>query len=147
MARTRTLCYKLPHPQLYRGFHQLWARCTKAVVHTTSAKSVRWGQLTKQHRTSPPQRSAELLCGDPQELPITYYFWSWYETCFLFQMNYRIKSQLEKATKIPESNHHPPPTPSDHVPQCHTHTFLKCLHEWWPHHLPGQCVPIRHCSF
>jgi len=41
----------------------------------------------------------------------------------------------------------PPILPTDHVPKYHIHPFLKDLQGWWPHHLPGEPVPMHHHSF
>ena len=54
---------------------------------------------------------------------------------------------LEKTTKITYSNRQPTPTmPTAHIPQCHIHTALEHFQGWWLHHLPGQPVPLPHCS-
>ena len=37
--------------------------------------------------------------------------------------------------------------PTNCVPQCHIHMVLKHLQGQWLHHLPGQPVPLPHCSF
>jgi len=55
--------------------------------------------------------------------------------------------QLEKTTKITQSNHQPTPTmPTNHIPRCHIHTALEHLQGRWLYHLPGQPVPLPHCS-
>jgi len=39
------------------------------------------------------------------------------------------------------------PVPAlNHVPQCHISTVLEYRQGWWLYHLPGQPVPLHHCS-
>lgn len=41
----------------------------------------------------------------------------------------------------------PPPMSTNHIPQCHIHTFLEHLQGQWFHHLPEQPIPVLHHSF
>ena len=51
--------------------------------------------------------------------------------------------KVGKTTKIIECNHQPIPVPAlDNITQCHIHTCLEKLQRWWPHHLPGQPIPM-----
>jgi len=39
-----------------------------------------------------------------------------------------------------------PTMPTDRIPQCQISKFPEHLQGWWPHHLPGQPVPLHHHS-
>ena len=52
--------------------------------------------------------------------------------------------RLEKTSKIPKTN--PPAMPNDHVTMRHIPAVLEHLQGRGLHHLPGQPLPMHHCS-
>ena len=74
-------------------------------------------------------------------------------TCFWFIQRvdafHRVKEplRLEKTSKFIQPNQQPiTPCPLPMAPQCHIHTAPEHLQGQWLHHLPGQPVPLPHCS-
>ena len=57
--------------------------------------------------------------------------------------------RLQKTLKVIKSNHLSNTTgpPLNHVPNHHTHTFLKYFQVWWLYHLPVQSVPMSDHPF
>lgn len=54
-----------------------------------------------------------------------------------------------KRPLIPSSPSHDPTPPRqlDHGTEGHVHSFLKHLQGPWPHHSPGQAIPVPNCAF